>query len=124
MMLSGSNVERTNLIDNEDNGCIINSKNTTSFCGGRSQANDVSVIKIDSTKQMFAKTHLKNNTHSNMLICQSNSSPYTSVVNTSKQQRQDVSVTKANIILGSSDSHASNSTASNTSATSFHFRKL
>ncbi|XP_017472412.1 PREDICTED: uncharacterized protein LOC108363536 [Rhagoletis zephyria] len=64
MMLSGSNVERSNLIDNEDGSCITNSNSTTSFCGVRNHLNDINVPNSNTADQLVGKIHLKSSTHS------------------------------------------------------------
>ncbi|XP_053967616.1 uncharacterized protein LOC128869149 isoform X1 [Anastrepha ludens] len=64
MMLSGCNVERTNLISNEDGSCITTSSNTSSICGGRSQLNDTNAANPNTENYLFGNTHLKNNIHS------------------------------------------------------------
>ncbi|XP_049316015.1 uncharacterized protein LOC105226690 isoform X2 [Bactrocera dorsalis] len=122
-MLPGSNVERSNLINNVDGSCITNSSSTISFCGGHSQMNDTNVGNSKASNLSFAQSNLKNNTHSNSFMLQKSYHNHQQqlpvVVNTTKQQkRQEISLTTVNSNLSSSESGAHNSGTSNTSVTS------
>lgn len=123
MMLPGSNVERTNLIDNEDGSCIINSNSTTSFCGVHNQMNDTNVGNSKANNPALAKTNTKNTTHSNSFMLptsyHNHQQKLPSAINTAKQQkRQETTVSTANTYISPTESVAANTGTSNASGTS------